>query len=202
MTIIFKLEPRNVFTRSSDGKVIFTYSDIESLPEWPETPVVEIIGGDLFMAPSPTVNHQRISGELAFLLKDHVKKNDLGEILSAPVDVVFSELDVCVPDILFISKERNYILTKKNVQGTPDLIIEILSSNRDLDLVRKKAIYEKYGVMEYWIVDPEEKKIQVHIMSKNNKQFNPPVIYTENDVVPGTVIPSFRIHVKNIFKST
>lgn len=175
MTIIFKLEPRNMYTRSSDGKVIFTYSDIESIPEWPESPVVEIIGGELFMAPSPTVTHQKISGEVTYFLKDYVKKNDLGEILSAPVDVVFSERDVCVPDIIFISKERNHILTKKNIQGVPDLIIEVLSSNRDLDLVKKKEIYEKYGVLEYWIIDPEEKKLKSISYLKAKKNLEPPL---------------------------
>ncbi len=200
MTIIFKFEPRDMFTRSSDGKVIFTYSDIESLPEWPETPVVEIIGGDLFMAPSPTVVHQKISGELTYILRSHVKKNNLGEILNAPVDVVFSERDVCVPDILFVSKEKNHVVTKKNIKGVPDLIIEILSSNRDLDLVRKKGIYEKYGVKEYWIVDPEEKKIHVNLLSEDKKGFNPAMVYSENDVVSVTVMPSLSVGVNDIFK--
>ncbi len=201
MTIIFKLEPRNLLTRSSDGKVIFTYSDIETLPGWPETPVVEIIEGDLFIAPSPTVVHQKISGDLAFLLKDHVRKNQLGEVLCAPVDVLFSERDVSVPDILFISKARNHILTKKNVQGAPDLIVEILSSNRDLDLVKKKAMYERHGVLEYWIVDPEEKSIHVYLLDNESKKFESPVVYTQEKSIPVSVIHSMTVQVEDIFKN-
>nr|MDO8118005.1 Uma2 family endonuclease [Candidatus Sigynarchaeota archaeon] len=80
------------------------------------------------------------------------------------------------------------------------LIIEILSLNRDLDLVRKKGIYEKYGVTEYWIVDPEEKKIHVYLLSEDKREFNPAILYSENDIISVTVMPSLSVRVKDIFK--
>lgn len=144
---------------SPNLKVTFTYQDYLHMPEDKR---YELIEGEFFMIPSPNEYHQRISRDLEFILQSFVKKNRLGSVYYAPFDVVFSDEDVVQPDIVFVSKGRKNIITKDNIKGTPDLLIEILSpkiSYRDREIKRK--LYFKYGVKEYWIVDPDEQNIEV-----------------------------------------
>jgi Uma2 family endonuclease len=147
-------------------KVKFTYQDYVHLPEDKR---YEILEGDLVVAPSPITLHQRISRKLMVFLAEFVQRNNLGEVFDAPYDVVLSEENVLQPDILFISQENSSIITEKNVQGAPDLVIEILSSAteyRDREIKRK--IYAKFGVKEYWLVAPERQVIEVMILSEND----------------------------------
>lgn len=140
-------------------KVRFNWHDYQSLPAEKR---YEIIDGDLHMVPAPLTTHQIISRNLADMLWEHISKRKLGELLYAPVDVIFSFEDIVQPDIVFISKERLDILKKENVQGAPDLVIEILSpSTQTTDKEIKLKLYEKYGIREYWIVDPEARSIEV-----------------------------------------
>lgn len=82
------------------------------------------------MTPSPVPKHQRISRKIEFFLDRHVTENDLGEIFYAPCDVYLDDKNVVQPDILFIAKNRMGIIGEKNIQGAPDLVIEIISENR------------------------------------------------------------------------
>jgi Uma2 family endonuclease len=92
-----------------------------------------------------------------------VEDRGLGEVFYAPIDVCFSDIDTYQPDIIFISKKRSYIIGPKNIEGAPDLVIEILSpSTERYDLKDKKNVYEQKGVKEYWIVDPSDKCIEVY----------------------------------------
>src|SRR5574337_1408040 len=89
----------------------------------------ELIAGELLMMPSPVTNHQRISRKLGFILEKFIMENKLGEIFYAPYDVYFDNENVVQPDILFISNHKLGIIGEKNVQGAPDLVIEIVSEN-------------------------------------------------------------------------
>jgi Uma2 family endonuclease len=145
--------------------VKFTYQDYLHMSEDKR---YELIEGEFFMVPSPNEHHQRISRELEYALLSYVKKNKSGFVYDAPFDVVFSDEDVVQPDILYVSKERKNIITKNNIQGAPDLIVEILSPKimyRDREIKRK--LYFKYGVKEFWIVDPVEQTIEVLTLTKN-----------------------------------
>src|SRR3989339_225359 len=102
----------------------FNYQDYLQLPEDKR---YEIIDGELFMVPSPNEAHQRILLTLTTILLNYVKKNKLGYIYCAPFDVLFSEEDIVQPDIIFVSNENRKIITKDNIKGAPDLLIEILS---------------------------------------------------------------------------
>jgi Uma2 family endonuclease len=105
-----------------------------------------------------------ILSELGFALQTFIKASNLGIVLYAPCDVLLEPGGTPVePDILFISNQRTGIITSRNVQGAPDLIIEILSpSNPEHDRHRKYDLYEQHGVAEYWIVDPETRSIEVY----------------------------------------
>lgn len=141
----------------------WTYEDYLDLPD--DGTRYEIIWGELYMTPAPNVDHQMSSGELEFALRNFVKKHNLGVVLDAPCDVILEPGGTPVePDIFFISQERNHLITPKNVQGAPDLIVEILSpSNPEHDRERKFRLYEQSGVSEYWLVDIEAGTIEVFV---------------------------------------
>lgn len=114
------------------------------------------------MTASPVARHQLILGNLHFFIKGFLRRKDLGEVFLSPFDVVFSNFDVVEPDLLYISRERWSLLTEANLQGSPDLVVEILSpSTRGRDRGIKKNLYERFEVSEYWIVDPVSDLIEV-----------------------------------------
>ncbi|MCI0440666.1 MAG: Uma2 family endonuclease, partial [Chloroflexi bacterium] len=135
------------------------YRDYLLLPEQDRR---ELIEGDFYMAPAPSVRHQIINANLVRILIEFVRQNNLGLLLYAPTDVVLSETSVVQPDILFISNERREIITEANISGAPDLVIEILSpGTAERDKALKLNLYARFGVREYWIVDPDEKSVRV-----------------------------------------
>ncbi len=161
-------------TRPETGKIYFTVSDLPLLfPEWPEGPLIELLHGELYLMPSPSLLHQEISDELIFQIKSYLKKNPVGKTFSAPIDVVLSEENVVIPDIVFVSNERSHILKEKRIEGTPDFIIEITSSNKRHDYIEKKELYERFSVQEYWIVDPDDKIVLTYLLGKNGKYEEP-----------------------------
>ena len=128
----------------------------------PEGPPQQLIQGEIIMSPSPSSTHQYICIELATILKNHVTTNGIGYIFTAPLDVYFTEEDVYQPDIIFISNEQKKII-KQKIEGVPDLVIEVLfPSNAYYDLTHKKNIYEETGVKEFWLVDPDEKTVEIY----------------------------------------
>ena len=142
-------------------RIKLTYEDYRNAPE-SERQRYELSEGELIMVPSPNVYHQRILGNLGFLLREFVKEHGLGYVYFAPLDVVFSEDTVLQPDILFISKERAESIAEEGIRGAPDLVVEILSkATAKRDRTYKKALYARYGVKEYWLVDPAIKTIEV-----------------------------------------
>ncbi|MHA1450257.1 MAG: Uma2 family endonuclease [Candidatus Hodarchaeales archaeon] len=186
--------------RQDDGKIIFTYSALQKFPEWPEGPLLEIIQGELFLSPSPSIEHQRISINLELSIIPFVKVRGLGEVLHAPIDVILSEEDVVIPDIIFISKDNSDVIIEGKIIGAPDLIIEILSpANRKRDLFEKKILYEKYCVKEYWIVNPKERNLEIFTFNRDVKKFNNSRRYMETDIASSMVITGLQIPVKTIF---
>ncbi len=125
----------------------------------PQGTLAELIDGIIYMSPSPVTNHQRIVRKLLNKMSDFVEGNNLGEIFVSPFDVYLDEhANAVQPDIVFVSKENESII-KDHIHGVPDLLIELLSpGNKSHDTVRKKNLYEKFGVKEFWIIDPETKE--------------------------------------------
>jgi len=133
-----------------------TYDEFQTLPR-DGSKRFELIEGEVFMTPSPNTKHQRAVVKLLRLLADYAEQHDLGEVFVAPYDIVFSKWTALEPDLLFIRKVRLSIITDANVQGAPDLVIEILSpSNKAYDRETKMRAYEKAGVPEIWYFDPED----------------------------------------------
>ena len=137
---------------------VWTYADLEHTPD--DGRGYEILDGALFVTASPARGHQRVIGLLFDFLLD-MERAGFGEVYLAPFDVVFDERNVAEPDLLFISTERLAIITEKNVQGAPDLVVEVLApTTRGRDLKTKLGIYERFGVRHYWIIDPDARTIR------------------------------------------
>lgn len=120
----------------------------------------EIIEGELAVTAAPALRHQRIVTRLVGALLDAADRG-LGEVFAGPVDVLFAEGDYLEPDVLFVRRERAEILSDRGVEGAPDLVIEVTSpatARRDRGI--KLERYRRYGVPEYWIVDPDAATIE------------------------------------------
>ncbi len=149
--------------------VKLTYRDYMTWPD--DGRRYELYEGEAYMVPSPSVQHQRILRKLMLLLAQLVNEDRLGEIFYAPLDVVFSESTVVQPDILFISHQRRGIIGEQNISGAPDLVVEILSpSTEERDRGIKLQLYGRYGVQEYWLVDPEKRTVEVLALSPEGYQ--------------------------------
>ena len=173
----------------------YTYEDYCQLPSDIRA---EVLDGELLMCASPNTRHQRISREIEIPLCNWVEEIGLGEVLDAPMDVVLSQHDVVQPDILFISRSQLKIITEKNIQGAPDLVVEILSpGDEQRDTVRKKAIYEKYGVKEYWIVDTMAETMAV--FGLEGRKLKEKAVYHCGEVLESAVLPDFSLSLEEVF---
>ncbi len=173
----------------------FTYSDYLLLPEDRR---YEVIDGDLFMTPSPTTYHQRISRNLEFLLHRHVREKGIGEVLYAPCDVVLSETDVVQPDLLFVSRERAGIIGEKCVSGAPDLVVEVLSeATAERDRTVKAKLYARAGVRELWIVDPSERSIA--LLANTPEGFLRKAFFSSSETLRSPLLPGLEIPLVEIF---
>jgi Uma2 family endonuclease len=131
-----------------------TYDDLCLLPE--DGKRREIIEGELFVTPASRRLHQRIVTRLTHFLSAFLDDHPLGEVYVSPFDVVFSPFDVVEPDLVYFSKARESVLTEMNAQGAPDLVVEVLSETTEkTDRTFKLKLYGKFGVQEYWIIDPD-----------------------------------------------
>jgi len=144
----------------------------------PETNTfVELINGEIIVSPSPVPQHQRLNFKLAKMVDRLISD---GEVLIAPMDVHFDEDNVAQPDILWVSAANKDIITKKRIEGVPDLIIEIASPGTvRRDRREKFDLYEKYGVREYWLVDAVAAFIEVYY--HENGRFQRLGVFTNGD---------------------
>lgn len=151
---------------------------MEIVKRLPEGMHAEVIDGVLFYVEDPpTPYHQRVYGRIAHDLADHVEKHELGEVWHQPVGVFFEDFEkgLVMPDLTFISKNNPVQIGKRGLLGVPDLLVEILSpSTRRRDLSIKKDHFEKVGVKEYWIVDPNTKNSQGYLLE--NKKYGDPLL--------------------------
>ncbi|MBI4334938.1 MAG: Uma2 family endonuclease [Chloroflexi bacterium] len=175
----------------------FTYEDYRSLPE-SETKRYELLEGELVVAPSPNERHQSVSRNLEFLLFQFVKDNNLGTIYFASFDVHLGD-NVLQPHIMYISRDRLSIITRDEIHGPPDLVIETLSpatAARDRNI--KRTVYARRGVRELWIVDPEGEAIEVAKLGKAGLETTG--IYKKGETLRSHVLPGFRPDLREVFQ--
>ena len=148
------------------GKIVLTYEDYVLLPN--DRNRYEILDGELTVTPAPSTKHQTASGNLFVLLAHYIKERDLGKLFHAPIDLILESTSVLQPDLLFVSKARQHIITERAIEGVPDLVVEILSpATSRIDRVTKVQIYARHRVPVYWIVDPERKAIEIYLLESD-----------------------------------
>lgn len=174
---------------------ILTIADLEAMPE--DGNRYELIEGELFVSRAPSLDHQRIVRNLLIAFGDYLKQNPVGESFPGP-GVLLSDFSGVIPDVVFISNERKKeIATGTHITGAPDLIIEILSpgaENERRDRKAKLQLYRKYGVKEYWIVDPRRKTIDVYRSHKLRLSAK----FSRRDEITTPMLPGFRSAVRDI----
>jgi Uma2 family endonuclease len=146
----------------SNRGVKLTYDDFVHFPD--DGDRHELIDGEHYVTPSPNTRHQQISGDLLALIWTYLEAHPIGRVFHAPLDVVLSKFDIVEPDVLYVSNERAAdVITPLHVRGVPDLVVEIGSpGTRKRDETIKRRLYERMGVSEYWIVDPETDVVRVY----------------------------------------
>jgi Uma2 family endonuclease len=174
----------------------FTYSDYAS---WPEGERWELIGGEAYyMTPAPTSRHQRVAGRFFYLLEGALQGGACTAYF-APVDVVLSECDVVQPD-LFVVCDRQKI-TATSIEGAPEVVIEILSPGTALkDRREKKELYERYGVREYVLADPEAGYVERFVLGEDGT-YGAGQVLGPTQVLEFESLGGLRIHLKEVFRS-
>lgn len=170
-----------------------TYEDFLLLPD--DGRRHEIIDGEHYVNPSPNTRHQMVSMRLSFALYAHVSEHQLGHVFTAPYDVVLGEHDIVEPDLIYVSNARGHVITRKNIEGAPDLLVEILSPSKpEYDTRLKFKTYERYGVAEYWIVDPDAGAISVFRHSGTSY-----VRAEAADPLTTPLLPGFTLPLRTLF---
>ncbi|MDE0032732.1 MAG: Uma2 family endonuclease [Deltaproteobacteria bacterium] len=181
-------------TQPSD--VPFTYQDYLNTPDDVRCELIE--GELLVMEPAPATSHQRVLVNLTLLLAPFAREHGLGEVFIAPTDVYLSDTNVVQPDLLFVSAARASIVTERDVHGAPDLVVEIASpSTRQRDRGIKMEIYARYGVVEYWLVDPATATVETLPLKDGQMVFTGG--YGRPDTFTTPLLPGLEVDLGLIF---
>jgi len=157
----------------------------------------EIIDGEHYVNPAPTTYHQIILANVLFALEQHVRAHRAGRVLPSPIEVVLAEHDIVQPDIVFVRSAQAHIIEHRNIQGPPDLVVEVLSeSNRRYDVRTKYGLYERAGVGEYWIIDPDE--LAVRVFRREGEKFQ---AVEADDAITTPLLPGFTLPLSAIFET-
>jgi len=175
-----------------DIKPTFTYDDLRQMPE--DGRRYELLDGEIVSSPAPKLRHQRIVTNVCLFL-GRAKAAGHGQLFTAPTDVVFDpRVAALEPDLVFIGRDRSEIMTEDNIQGAPDLVVEVLSeSTRRRDIGAKLRTYARYGVRFYWVVDPEEDVVRVY--EHAGEGFRPPVFLRADDTLACPLFPEITARV-------
>jgi Uma2 family endonuclease len=164
---------------------------------WPDDERWELIAGEVYnMSPAPTVKHQSIVGDFYNQLKQQLKGKSCVPYV-APLDVVLSDNDVVQPDVLVVCDPAK--ITEENIQGAPDLVVEVLSPGTALkDMREKKALYERSGVREYVVIDPLEEYVQRFCL-QNDGHYGSSDVFGPHEVLHLRSLPEIEIQLWKIF---
>ena len=180
----------------------WTYRDLVALPE--DNLRHELLDGEHVVTPSPAVAHQLILWDLSREIANFLDAHPVGTALAAPFDVKLSLFTVLVPDLVYFTAERfARVVNEKHAIAAPDLVVEILSpGTRRRDRGRKRAIYEREGVAEYWVVDPGAKQVSVLRRAGPASGFTTAMTlaHAKRDVLASPLFPGLRIPLARIFR--
>lgn len=176
----------------------FTYEDYLRFPD--DGRRHELIDGEHVVTPAPTLRHQELLLRIASTLSEYLKGTPVGRVFPAPADVILSDRDVVQPDVLFVRRERSEILADV-VRGAPDLAVEVVSpSTRRADELTKRRLYDRFGVQEYWIVDPEIEVVKIY-RRRDAGTFDRPIELRREDgqAIESPLFPGFSLPLDDLF---
>jgi Uma2 family endonuclease len=170
-----------------------TIDDYMSLPEGVRA---ELIEGELYMSPSPTFRHQQILARIYRALDDFVRKRTIGVVCFAPLDVHLPSGDIVQPDLVFVSNAHRDAI-QDWIRGTPDLIVEVVSAaGAERDRIVKRDLYARNGVPEYWIVDGEERTVEVLELSSG--RYVAQGYFEASDTITSRMLEGFSVAVSQL----
>jgi Uma2 family endonuclease len=185
--------------RARPAGVKLTYDDYLQFPD--DGKRHELIDGEHYVTPTPKRPHQQISGNLHWLIRSYLEQHPVGRVFYAPFDVIFSSFDVVEPDLLYMSNDRANEVLRDWVHGAPELVIEIASaSTRKRDEAIKRRLYERFGVSEYWVVDPEVERIRVYRRAGGAFARAEELARETDDELTTPLLPGLVMRLEMIFK--
>lgn len=171
-----------------------TLDDFLSLPEGT---LAELIDGEILMTPAPRKPHQLLVGDLYFALRLFLGAKPLGMLYLAPFDVHLPSGDVVEPDLIFVA-QANLGIVQEWVRGVPDLLVEVVSpSHPERDRLVKRALYARNGVREFWIVDPEEKTVEV--LALDVDRYRPAGFFREPEILVSPLLAGLALPLGQLF---
>ena len=174
-----------------------TYADYVTLPD--DGRRYEILDGELAVSPSPTSRHQLGSHNLDVALSNWVRARGLGRMWAAPLDLILADTVVTQPDLIYVSKPRFAIVSRRGLEAAPDLVIEILSdSTASRDRGVKMRIYARHGIPCYWIVDPEACTLEVY--SLHDGVYERTAADRDGDVLAVDVPDGFTVNLAELWR--
>jgi Uma2 family endonuclease len=180
--------------------VKLTYDDFLLFPD--DGKRHELIDGEHYVTASPNTKHQRVVGNLHWMIRSHLEAHPIGEVFIAPYDVVFSNFDIVEPDLIYLSRERAaQVLTPLHAKGVPELVVEIGSpATRKRDETIKRRLYERAGVTEYCVVDPDLDVIRVYCRSGD--RYDRPIELSSEagDILRSPLLPGLELTLSAVFK--
>ena len=178
---------------------LISVAELDACPD--DSNRYELIEGELFVSRAPGIPHQRVVLNLEISISNYLEDNPIG-ILVPGAGAIFSDYDAVIPDLAFVRTERwDQVVTGEKFTGALDLVIEVMSrgkENRDRDLLVKRQLYGKYGVTEYWIVDTENRLVEVYRLSKDRLESI--ATLRNGDEITTPLLPEFRLSVSSVFK--
>jgi Uma2 family endonuclease len=176
-----------------------TVADLDLIPEEHEGDRQELIDGELIVTPVPIMKHQIVSMNIVSALDRHVRDQRLGWVFHAQTGIRFSSDNLLIPDIIFIAANRRHIFFgKKTIDAAPDLVVEILlPGTRRRDLTIKRDLYARFGVQEYWIVDPGAESVTV--LALVNDRYEPVARDAEGRIV-SRVLLGLALNLDKVFE--
>lgn len=180
-----------------------TYDDLLLFPE-SDGLRHEIIDGVHYVTPCPSLRHQDRVGRLHLALGIYLAAHPgIGRVFLAPLDVVFTVHDVVEPDLLFVASDQPVIMTEKNIQGAPAIVVEVVSrTTRRRDERVKKELFDRGGVREYWIIDPDRSQVIVHRRDGAGFDARTLLAAADDAVLASPLLPGFSLSIPELFKPT
>jgi Uma2 family endonuclease len=176
-----------------------TYRDFVRFPE--DGRRHELIDGEHVVTAAPNAWHQAVLQRLSLAVGKHLEAAPVGLVFFARTDCIFSFFDVVEPDLFVIMNDQREILTKRNIKGAPAIVAEILSpSTSRNDAGIKRALYERGGVREYWIVDPEDHTIVVYALSRGALRKAATRRAADGDDLSTKLLPGFSLQLSELFR--